>query len=166
MAAKILYLRILWALRKWKSIILSEHALKWNGKKMVKVRASDRSRGKKSNFVGFLGSNSRKNRPISPEFRGKFQGKLRQKAMGKKRPILLLFSRQISLEIDRFCTDQTSVFNVFLTEVIICSFNNNTLKKWTNGKAFNFMASAQGSLATASGSFGTFFSRFSDEVSR
>ena len=85
--------------------------------------------GKKSNFAGFLGSNSRKNRPISPEFRGKFQGKLRQKAMGKKRPILLLFSRQISPEIDRFCTDQTSVFNVFLTEVIICSFNNNTLKK-------------------------------------
>ena len=98
-------------------------------KKMVKVRASDRSRGKKSNFTGFLGSNSRKNRPISPEFRGKFQGKLRQEAMGKKRPILLLFSRQISPEIDRFCTDQTSVFNVFLTEVIICSFNNNTLKK-------------------------------------
>ena len=98
-------------------------------KKMVKVRASDRSRRKKSNFAGFLGSNSRKNRPISPEFRGKFQGKLRQKAMGKKRPILLLFSRQISPEIDRFCTDQTSVFNVFLTEVIICSFNNNTLKK-------------------------------------
>ena len=98
-------------------------------KKMVKVRASDRSREKKSNFAGFLGSNSRKNRPISPEFRGKFQGKLRQKAMGKKRPILLLFSRQISPEIDRFCTDQTSVFNVFLTEVIICSFNNNTLKK-------------------------------------
>ena len=43
----------------------------------------------------------------------------------------------------RFCTDQTSVFNVFLTEVIICSFNNNTLQKWTNGKAFNIMASAQ-----------------------
>ena len=31
----------------------------------------------------------------------------------------------------------------FLTEVIICSFNNNTLQKWTNGKAFNIMASAQ-----------------------
>ena len=25
--------------------------------------------------------------------------------------------------------DQTSVFNLFLTEVIICFFNNNTLKK-------------------------------------
>ena len=80
---------------------------------ILRFRASDRSRGKKSNFARFLGSNSRKNRPILPEFRGKFQGKLRQKEMGKKRPILWLFSRQISLEIDRFCTDQTSVFNVF-----------------------------------------------------
>ena len=28
-------------------------------------------------------------------------------------------------------------------EVIICYFNNNTLQKWTDGKAFNIMASAQ-----------------------
>ena len=47
------------------------------------------------------------------------------------------------LEANRFSADQTSVFNVFLTEVIICSFNNNTLQKWTNGKAFNIMASTQ-----------------------
>ena len=52
-------------------------------------------------------------------------------------------SRQISLEIDQFCADQTSIFNVFVTEVIICPFNNKTLKKWTNGKAFNITASAQ-----------------------
>ena len=52
------------------------------------------------------------------------------------------FLRQISLEINRFCANQTSVFNVFLTEVI-CSFNNNMPQKWTNGKAFNIMASAQ-----------------------
>ena len=50
---------------------------------------------------------------------------------------------QISLEIGRFCGDQTSILNVFLTEVIICSFNNNVLQKWTNGKAFNIMAIAQ-----------------------
>ena len=31
----------------------------------------------------------------------------------------------------------------FLAEVIICSYNNNALQKWTNGKAFNIMASAQ-----------------------
>ena len=83
-------------------------------------RDSDRSQKKKSNFAGFLGTNSRKNRPI-----------------------LWLFSRQISLGINRLYADQTSIFNVFLTEVIICSFNNNTLQKWTNGKAFNIMASAQ-----------------------
>ena len=53
---------------------------------------------------------------------------------------------QISLEIGRFCGDQTSILNVFLglfSEVIICSFNNNVLQKWTNGKAFNIMPSAQ-----------------------
>ena len=93
------------------------------------IMASDRSRKKKSNFAGILGTNSQKNRLISREFRGSFRGKLHQKAIGKKRLILWLFSRQISLEIDRFCTDQTSIFNVFLTEVIICSFNNNMLQK-------------------------------------
>ena len=43
---------------------------------------------KRSNFAGFLGTNSRKNRPISRKFRGSFRGKLHQKAIGKKRPIL------------------------------------------------------------------------------
>ena len=47
----------------------------------------------------------------------------------KKQWILWLFSGQISLAIDQFCADQTSTFNVFLTEVIICSFNNNMLQK-------------------------------------
>ena len=82
-------------------------------------------RGEKSH----LGTNSQKNRLISQEFCRKFQGKLCQKAISKKWPILWLFSRQISLEINRFCADQTSVFKVFLIEVIIYSFNNNTLKK-------------------------------------
>ena len=93
------------------------------------VRASDGSRKKKSNFAEYLGTNSRKNWPISQEFHGSFRSKLHQKAIGKKWPILWLFSRQILLEIDWFCADQTSVFNVYLTEVIICSFNNNTLQK-------------------------------------
>ena len=35
------------------------------------VRASDRSRKKKSNFEGFLGIKSQKNRPIFGNFRGK-----------------------------------------------------------------------------------------------
>ena len=35
------------------------------------VRASDISRRKKQNFAGFSEANSRKNRPISQDFRGK-----------------------------------------------------------------------------------------------
>ena len=35
------------------------------------VRASDISRKKEQNFAGFSGANSRKNRPISRDFRGK-----------------------------------------------------------------------------------------------
>ena len=76
-------------------------------------------------------------------FAGIFGANLAGKQSVKKQQILWLFSGQISLEIDWFCADQTSVFNVFLTEVIICSFNNNMLQKWNNGKAFNIMASAQ-----------------------
>ena len=58
-------------------------------------------------------------------FTGIFGANLAGKQLVKKRQILWLFSGQISQEIDRFYADQTSVFNVFLTEVIICSFNNN-----------------------------------------
>ena len=43
-------------------------------------RASDRSWKKKSNFAGFLGTKSRKTRPISQEF----WGKLGQEAIAKK----------------------------------------------------------------------------------
>ena len=35
------------------------------------IRASDISRKKKQNFAGFSGANSRKNWPISRDFRGK-----------------------------------------------------------------------------------------------
>ena len=50
---------------------------------------------------------------------GIFGANLAGKQSVKKQWILWLFSGQISLEIDRFCADQTSIFNVFLTEVII-----------------------------------------------
>ena len=92
----------------------------------VTDRASDRSQKKKSNFVRFLGTNSWKNRPISLEFSG---ANYTKEPSVKKRRILWLFSGQISLAIDRFCADQTSTFNVFLAEVIICSFKNNMLQK-------------------------------------
>ena len=63
----------------------------------------------------------------------KFLGLTSPKKIGKKWPN---FPRQISLEINWFCTDLTSVFNVFLTEIIICYFNNKALEKWAYGKAF------------------------------
>ena len=63
----------------------------------------------------------------SADFAGIFKANLARKLSVKKRRILWLFSGQISLKIDQFCTDQTSVFNVFLTEVVICCFNNNML---------------------------------------
>ena len=89
-------------------------------------------------LLGRASDRSRKKIQISQEFRGNVRGKLGQKAIGKKNGGLCGY-----FQIDWFCANQTSVFNVFLTEVIICSFNNNTLQKWTNGKAFNIMASSQ-----------------------
>ena len=86
------------------------------------TRASDKSQKKKSNFAGLFVINSRTNQPISREFCRNFWGKLRQKAISRQQPILWLFSGQISLEIDWICADETSVFNVFLTEVIINLF--------------------------------------------
>ena len=64
------------------------------------IRASDISWKKKQNFAGFSGANSRKNRPISRDFRGKkskfaeqsadFAGFSREKSQNsqKNRPIL------------------------------------------------------------------------------
>ena len=92
----------------------------------VTDRASDRSQKKKSNFVGFLGTNLWKNGSILLEFS---EANFTEEQSVKKRQILWLFLGQISLAIHWFCTDQTSAFNVFLTEVIICSFKNNMLQK-------------------------------------
>ena len=65
----------------------------------------------------------------SVDFAGIFGANFTEKQIGKKWPMLWLFLGQISLEIDQFCADQTSIFDVFLTEVIICTFNNKTLQK-------------------------------------
>ena len=53
----------------------------------TKTRASDISRKKKQNFAGFSGANSRKNRPISGDFRGR-KVKIRRK-IGLFRGILV-----------------------------------------------------------------------------
>ena len=81
-------------------------------------------RGKKVKFRGIFGG---KIAEKSVEFVGIFWVNLSGKQSVNKQRILWLFSGQISQQIDRFCADQTSVFNVFLTEDITCSFNNNTL---------------------------------------
>ena len=54
--------------------------------KMQNDRASDISRKKNQNFAGFSGANSRKNRPISGDFRGR-KVKIRRK-IGPFRGIL------------------------------------------------------------------------------
>ena len=77
----------------------------------------------------FQGQIWKKNLPISGEFCMNLCHKLHQKTISKKRPILWEFSGQISLEINRFCADQTSVFNAFFNEIIVRSFNNNTFQK-------------------------------------
>ena len=71
------------------------------------IRASDISRKKKQNFAGFSGANSRKNRPISRDFRGKkvkirrkigpFRGILAEKSQFSKD-----FQGQILRKIGRF----------------------------------------------------------------
>ena len=50
---------------------------------------------------------------------------------GKKRPISWKFSGQIWREIDRFCTNLTSVFNVFFNRDnhLLLIFNNKALEK-------------------------------------
>ena len=42
---------------------------------------------------------------------------------------VVIFKANFATNRIGFCADQTSIFNVFLTEVIICSFKNNTLQK-------------------------------------
>ena len=60
---------------------------------------------------------------------GNFGGKLRQETISKKQPISLDFLGANFAKIDQFCIDMTSVVNVFLTGIIICSFNNSSLEK-------------------------------------
>ena len=74
------------------------------------------------------------------QFPGNFRCKLRLNTIGKNGQFCGYFQGKFARNR---LADHTSIFNVFQTEVIICSFNNNTLQKWTNGKAFNVMASAQ-----------------------
>ena len=60
---------------------------------------------------------------------GNFGGKLHQETISKKQPISLDFFWANFVKITQFCVDMTSVVNVFLTGIIICSFNNSSLQK-------------------------------------
>ena len=71
--------------------------------------------GKKANFAGFLGANSRKHRPILWHFRGNVWGKLPRKSISKKGRFCGYFWGKILSDIDRFLADQTSIFNVLIT---------------------------------------------------
>ena len=62
------------------------------------------------NFAGVFGANFTKRQSVkNGQFCGSFQGKFCQKSIG-------------------FALIRPVFFNVFLTEIIICSFNNNTLQ--------------------------------------
>ena len=84
--------------------------------------------GKKSKFV---------------EKSAHFRGKLRQDTISKKQPISRDIFWQISLTLINFVSIWKASFNVFLAGIIICSFNNSSLEKWTNLKAVNIMVSGQ-----------------------
>ena len=72
-----------------------------------------------------------------------FQGQTLPKNNKKMADFVGIF-RAVSLEIDHFSADKTSVFNVSLTEINRSFFRQQyTLQKWTRGKAFNIMASTQ-----------------------
>ena len=69
------------------SIKKLEHLTNWPKKIIESFRASDISQKKKQNFAGFSGAYSRKNRPISRDFRGK-KVKIRE-AIGQFRAIFV-----------------------------------------------------------------------------
>ena len=74
-------------------------------------KKSQISRIFRDRFAAILGANFTEKQSVkNGQFHGNFLGKI------------------ILLEINQFCTDLMSVFNVFLTEIIIGNFNNKALK--------------------------------------
>ena len=71
--------------------------------------------GKKANFAGFLGANSRKHRPILRHFRGNVWGKLPRKSISKNGRFCGYFLRENFVRYRSVLAHQTSIFNVFLT---------------------------------------------------
>ena len=161
-----------WCWKLWQSLLQLTQAiivapcLKVQG---ALIRASDRSQRKKS---GFSRRNSQKIGRFRRIFTRMFGVDFAKKPKIKKIwPISKIFSGQILLNINRFCYNLTSIFNIFVTEIIICSFNNNTctIEKWTNGKAFYVMTTVVPSFSQHTsilGSFRMLLACFCDEVLR
>ena len=112
---------------------------RFRGRKVKIRRKIDRFRGILAEKVKF--------RRI---FRGKFieksadfTGKLRQETISKNQPISLGFFWQSLLKTINFASIWPALFNVFLTGIIICSFNNSLLEKWANAKVVYIVVSAQ-----------------------
>ena len=106
--------------------------------------------GKLADFAGFQRKKVKFGRIFRGEFLEKsvdftrnFAGKLRQETISKKQPISLDFFLKSSLKSINFALIWPALFNIFLTEIIICSFSNSSLEKWANAKDINIMASAQ-----------------------
>ena len=85
---------------------------------VLNYRASDISRKKKQNFAGFSGANSRKNRPISRDFRGK-KVKIRSK-IGRFRGIFAGESQnsQKNRPISQDFSGKKSNFEGFLGQIL------------------------------------------------
>ena len=117
-------------------------------------RASDILRKKKQNFAGFSGANSRKNRPISRDFRGK-KVKIRRK-IGRFRGIFAGKKSKFvekSADFARFSQEKSqnsekakkqSVKNNRFRWIFLTNFAKiDQLSEWANAKAINIMVSAQ-----------------------
>ena len=144
--------------------------------------ASDVLRKKKQNFAAFSGENSRENRPISRGFsREKSQnsqknrlispeisgGNFAKKQSVKNSRFRWVLFWQISPKSINFASIWPALFNVFLTGIIICSFNNSSLEKWAKGsyKHYAYCPVFRNVHLKTPGSFGTLFTRCSDEAS-
>ena len=101
-------------------------------------------RGKIGRFRGIFAGKKSKFIEKLADFTGNFREKLHQETISKKQPISQDFFWQILLKSINFASIWPALFNVvFLTGIIICSFNNTSLEKWVNAKAIDIMVSAQ-----------------------
>ena len=78
--------------------------------------------GKKANFPGNVRDKFGEKLAYFTAILWEFSRQTSPKSNVKKTADFVVIFRAV-------CTDETSAFNIFLRDVIICSFNNNTLQK-------------------------------------